>query len=332
MMKAVVLEGINQNFTIKDVPKPKLNSGEALIKIKAAALNHRDNWIKKGKYAGLKFPIILGSDGSGVVEEVFDKENQDLIGQEVVINPGSNWGDDESFQSPDFKILGLPEDGTFAEYVNVKVNSVYSKPAHLSFEEAAAFPLAGLTSFRALFTKAKTTKKDKILIVGIGGGAATFALLWSINLGAEVYVTSSSQEKIEQAIKLGAKDGVNYTKDGWDKDLKELSGGIDVIIDSAIGEGFANHLNYINAGGRIVFFGATAGDIPPLNARIIFWKQIQILGTTMGTKTDFENMLSYIDDNKTVPILDQIFSFDKANDAFKRMEASNQFGKIILTP
>ncbi len=330
-MRAAILEGINQNFIIKEVPKPQLNLGEVLIKIKAAALNHRDNWITKGKYAGLKFPIILGSDGSGIVEEVFDREHQNLVGQEVVINPGTHWGDNESFQSSDFKILGLPEDGTFAEYVKVKVESIYPKPKHLNFEEAASFPLAGLTSYRALFTKAKTTSKDKVLIVGVGGGAATFALLWAINIGANVYVSSSSEEKINHAIKLGAKGGVNYTKQGWDIELKELSGGIDVIIDSAVGDGFAKHFNYINAGGRIVFFGATAGDLPALNARVIFWKQIQILGTTMGTSKDFEEMLAFINTYKIVPIIDQIFHINDIDMAIQRMNASNQFGKIILT-
>ena len=331
-MTAAVLEGINQEFIIKEVSKPQLKSGEVLVKIKAAALNHRDNWITKGKYAGLKFPIILGSDGSGIVEEVFDKEHQDLIGKEVVINPGTSWGDHESFQSSEFKILGLPDDGTFAEYVKVKAESIYPKPNHLTFEEAAAFPLAGLTSYRALFTKAKATKKDIVLIVGVGGGAATFALLWAIKLGADVYVTSSSEEKIQQAIKIGAKGGVNYTKNDWDKDLKELSGGIDIIIDSAIGDGFAKHLNYINAGGRIVFFGATAGNLPELDARIIFWKQIQIIGTTMGTNKDFEDMLSFINLNKIVPIIDQTFRLTDIDKAIQKMNASNQFGKIILTP
>ncbi|OAQ39151.1 alcohol dehydrogenase [Pedobacter psychrophilus] len=330
-MKAAVLEGINQKFVIKEVPKPTLIQSEVLVKIKAAALNHRDNWITKGKYAGLKFPIILGSDGSGIVEKVFDKENQHLVGQEVVINPGTNWGDNESFQSTDFKILGLPEDGTFAEYVKVNAENVYPKPNHLSFAEAAAFPLAGLTSYRALFSKARATKKDTVLIVGVGGGSATFALLWAINLGADVYVTSSSDEKIQKAIKLGAKGGVNYTKQDWDSDLKELSGGIDVIIDSAIGDGFAKHFSYINAGGRIVFFGATAGDLPPLNARAIFWKQIQIIGTTMGTSKDFEEMLTFINSNKIVPIIDQTFSLNDIDKAIQRMDAFNQFGKIILT-
>src|SRR6476659_4213027 len=182
-MKEVVLEGINQKFQLKKVDKPILKNGEVLVKIKAAAFNRRDYWISKGQYAGLKFPIILGSDGSGVVSEVFDKSDEHWLNQEVVINPGTNWGENPNFQSADFKILGLPEDGTFAEYVKVKVENLFQKPIHLSFPEAAAFPLAGLTAYRALFTKAQLNKTDKVLIVGVGGGAATFALQWALAFG-----------------------------------------------------------------------------------------------------------------------------------------------------
>nr|MBC7611470.1 zinc-binding dehydrogenase [Pseudopedobacter sp.] len=329
-MQALVLEGINQKFQLNEVEKPILKSGEVLVKIKAAALNRRDYWITKGQYAGLKFPIILGSDGSGIVSEVFDKTDEHWLNQEVVINPGSNWGENSNFQSTDFKILGLPEDGTFAEYVKVKVKNLFQKPSHLSFHEAAAFPLAGITAYRALFTKAQLQRSDKVLIVGVGGGAATFALQWALAFGCKVYVTSSSDKKIKNAMNLGAKGGVNYTSENWDQELKNLSGGIDVIIDSAVGEGFAKHLTYINAGGRIVFFGATAGDMPLLNSRIVFWKQLQILGTTMGTAEEFKAMHQFITNHNIVPIIDEVFPFEKANEAIALMENSGQFGKIVL--
>jgi zinc-binding alcohol dehydrogenase/oxidoreductase len=329
-MQALVLEGINQKFQLKEVDKPILKSGEALVKIKAAAFNRRDYWITKGQYAGLKFPIILGSDGCGLVTEVFDKTHDHWQNQEVVINPGTHWGENPHFQSAEFKILGLPEDGTFAEFVKVKVENLYKKPAHLNYAEAAAFPLAGLTAYRALFTKARLQKTDKVLIVGIGGGAATFVLQWALAFGVDVYVTSSSEEKIKKAVALGAKGGVNYTHENWDQQLKELSGGIDVIIDSAVGDGFAKHLTYINAGGRIVFFGATAGDMPVLNSRIVFWKQLQILGTTMGTNAEFKAMHQFISDHQIVPIIDEVFTFEKANEAIALMENSSQFGKIVL--
>ena len=329
-MKALVLEGIDQKFKLKEVSKPVLKSGEALVQIKAAAFNRRDYWITKGKYAGLKFPIILGSDGCGLITEVFDKTDESWLNEEVVINPGTHWGENPNFQSAEFKILGLPEDGTFAEFVKIKVDSLYKKPTHLNHVEAAAFPLAGLTAYRALFTKAQLQKTDTVLIVGVGGGAATFALQWAIAFGVDVFVTSSSDEKIKKAIELGAKGGVNYTHENWDQQLKELSGGIDVIIDSAVGDGFAKHLNYINAGGRIVFFGSTAGDMPVLNSRIVFWKQLQILGTTMGTNAEFKAMHQFISDHKIIPIIDKSFSFEKANEAIALMENSSQFGKIVL--
>ena len=329
-MKALVLEGIHEPLKIKEVLKPVLNTGEALVQIKAAAFNRRDYWISQGKYAGLKFPIILGSDGAGIVAEVFDEVDEHWLKKEVVINPGSHWGINPNFQGPDFKILGLPDDGTFAEYVKVNTSNLYAKPAHLDFKHAAAFPLAGLTAYRALFTKAKLTPNDTVLIAGIGGGAALFALQWATHFGAKVFVTSSSDDKIRLAIELGAKGGVNYTKPDWEVKLKELVGGVDVIIDSAVGAGFAKHLTYVNAGARIVFFGATAGDMPELSARIIFWKQLQIIGTTMGTSLEFEEMLKFISTHKIVPVIEEVFSFKDANKAISLMHHSNQFGKIVL--
>ncbi len=329
-MKALVLEGVHQSLVIKEVPKPILKSGEALVKIKAAAFNRRDYWISQGEYAGLKFPIILGSDGSGIVVEVFDKAENHWLHEEVVINPGSSWGENENFQSPEFKILGLPEDGTFAEYVKVNASNLHIKPKHLDFKHAAAVPLAGLTAFRALFTKAKLSKSETVLIVGVGGGAALFALQLALSFGAKVFVTSSSNDKINKAIELGASGGVNYTEDGWDLKLKELAGGIDVVIDSAVGAGFAKHFTYVNAGARLVFFGATAGDLPELNSRIMFWKQLQILGTTMGTPSEFKEMLQFIITHQITPVVEEVFSFEDANKAFSLMENSNQFGKIVL--
>jgi NADPH:quinone reductase-like Zn-dependent oxidoreductase len=224
----------------------------------------------------------------------------------------------------------LPDDGTFAEYVKVNASNVYAKPPHLNFKQAAAFPLAGLTAYRALFTKAKLTPNDTVLIAGIGGGAALLALQLATHFGAKVFVTSSSDEKIRLALELGAKGGVNYKEPDWEIKLKELAGGIDVVIDSAVGPGFAKHLTYVNSGARIVFFGATAGDIPELNARIIFWKQLQIIGTTMGTSLEFEEMLQFISRHKIVPVIEEVFSFKDANKALSLMDESNQFGKIVL--
>lgn len=329
-MKTLVLEGIDQKFIITETEKPVLEKGEALVKIKAASLNRRDYWITKGQYAGLKFPSFLGSDGAGIVTEVYNDEDKHWLQQEVIINPSLNWGDHEDYQSKAFSILGLPEKGTFAEYVKIPVENLHKKPAYLSFNEAAALPLAGLTAYRAMFCKGKLKKGENVLIAGAGAGTSTFAIMWAVAAGANVYVTSGSQEKINQAKKLGALDGVIYKDEDWDQQLLAKVSGFDVIIDSALGEGFSKHLNYVNPGARIVFFGGTAGNLPALNGRVIFWKQIQILGTTMGSPKDFEDMLGFVTQHEIHPVIDSVHKLEDANDAIKLMENSNQFGKIVL--
>ncbi len=329
-MQAVVLSAKNAPLEIQEVELPILNEGEALVRIKAAAFNRRDYWIQKGQYAGLKFPIILGSDGSGIVEKVASVSDQSWLGQEVVVNPSTNWGENEAFPSKNFSILGLPNNGTFAEYVKVGVENLYQKPKHLSFEEAAGFPLAGLTAFRALFSRANLKSGEKLLIVGVGGGVSSFALLMAKAKGAEIYVTSGNQDKIERSISFGARGGVNYRDENWADQLKEIVGGFDVIIDGALGDGFVNHLELCNPGGRIVLYGGTAGNIPALNARKIFWKQLSILGTSMGSPSDFKELITFIDEHKIKPIVDSIHSFKDAEKAINLMETSTQFGKIVL--
>lgn len=328
-MKANVLEAAD-TLVWKEVPNPTAGPGEAIVKIKTAALNRRDYWISIGKYAGVKYPTILGSDGAGVVTEVGDGVDQSWMNKEVVINPSQNWGDSEDFQGKDFKILGLPDNGTFAEYVKVSAEYLYEKPVYLTWEQAAAFPLAGLTAYRALAIKGKAKKGDTVLISGVGGGAGTFALQWAVALGCRVFVTSGSGEKIERARRLGALAGVNYKAQDWAQELLHLSGGFDVIIDSALGEGFAQFPDICKPGARIVFFGATAGDMPAINGRKIYWKQLQILGTTMGTAADFKAMLKLMSEHQIVPVVDEVFAMNTADEAVKKMASSPQFGKLVL--
>ncbi|PTQ99966.1 NADPH:quinone reductase-like Zn-dependent oxidoreductase [Mucilaginibacter yixingensis] len=330
-MKAIVLESAENPIVYKDVEKPTLAPGEVLVQIKAAALNRRDYWITVGKYAGLKYPTILGADGAGIVVETGGDEGKEWLGKEVVINPGNNWGDSPDFQGKHFKILGLPDDGTFAEYVKTRAEYIYAKPAHLNWEHAAALPLAGLTAYRALFTKGRAKKGDKVLIVGVGAGTGSIALQMAVAAGCQVFVTSGSGDKLQQAKKLGAAAGVNYKAQDWAQQLHELAGGFDVIIDSALGEGFAKLPDLCNPGARIVFFGGTAGDIPAINGRKIFWKQLQILGTTMGNQDDFKGLLKLITEHEIKPIVDEVFTLANAKEAFKRMEYSSQFGKLVLS-
>jgi len=329
-MKAIVLEAADKPLTLKEVEKPALNPGEVLVKIKTAALNRRDYWITIGKYAGITYPSILGSDGAGVVAEVESEADKHWIGKEVIINPSHDWGNHSEFQSKEFKILGLPENGTFAECVKVRAEYLYPKPHHLNWEQAAALPLAGLTTYRALFTKAKIKTGDKVLISGAGSGTGIFALQFAVAARCKVFVTSGSGEKIERAKHLGAMAGVNYKAQDWAEQLQHLAGGFDVIIDSALGDGFGKFPDICNPGGRIVFFGGTAGNVPEMNGRKIFWKQLQILGTTMGTGEEFNAMLNFVDEHKIVPVIDEVFPLADAEKAVRKMENSTQFGKIVL--
>jgi NADPH:quinone reductase-like Zn-dependent oxidoreductase len=318
-MKALVLESEKQALLYKETDSPKAKNDKVVVDIKAAALNHRDVYVTQGLYPGVVFPIILGSDGAGLYED-----------REVIINPSLNWGENPNFQQKSYKILGLPDNGTFAEQVLVPENKIHEKPAHLSFEQAAALPLAGLTAYRALFTKCQLQKGEKVLISGIGGGVALFACQFAIAAGAEVYVTSGSDEKIAKAVEFGAKGGANYKSDEWTKDLKQKAGGFDVIIDSAGGEGFSNFMKIANPGCRIAIYGGTRGKIQNLSPQILFWKQISIFGTSMGNDDDFKNMLDFVNQHQIIPIVDSVFDLKDGNAALDRMDKGLQFGKIVL--
>ena len=331
-MQALVLDGINQPVQLREVPTPQPGPGEVQVHLRAAALNHRDVWIQKGQYAGLKFPVILGSDGAGTVTELGEGVEQGLRGQAVLINPGQNWGDKPAAQGHEFSILGLPHNGTFAEYVCVPARYVQPKPAHLSFEQAAALPLGGVTAYRAVFTRAALQAGERVLINGIGGGVALLALQMAVAAGAEVWVTSGAEEKIEKAVALGAKGGISYKTEKWPASLsKQAGGGFDVLVDSAGGPGFGDLLDAAAPGGRIVFYGATNGDVPDLAARKVFWKQLSLLGSTMGTEQDFTAMVRFFEQHQLVPVVDQTFPLAEGETALRRMEESLQFGKLVLS-
>lgn len=329
-MKALLLEKKDQPWTIREVPEPLLKNGKVMVRLWSAAFNHRDIWITKGMYAGITYPIILGSDGSGIIEEVGGDLDRNLLGQEVIINPAFHWGNDDRVQQKDFEVLGLPRNGTFAELISVPLTSVAKKPSHLTFEQAAALPLAGLTAYRALFSRADLRSGDKVLVTGIGGGVALFALQYAVALGCEVWVTSSSPQKIRKAKGLGAKGGANYRKDDWHKSLKEKAGSFDVIVDGAGGPGFAQLIDLAAPGARITVYGGTAGAYEKISPQKIFWKQISLLGSTMGSPNDFFNMMRFVSEHKIVPVVDEVFPFEEAVAAAEKMEKGEQFGKIVL--
>ncbi|NOT75968.1 MAG: zinc-binding dehydrogenase [Cyclobacteriaceae bacterium] len=329
-MIAALFKEKNSPLLIEEVKKPAPGKGQVLIKLHAAALNHRDLWIQKEQANPSSSGIILGSDGSGVIESLGEDIEEEIIGQEVVINPSINWGKNSAVQSDAFKFLGFPDAGTFAQYVAVSRKLVVEKPQHLSFEQAATVPLSGLTAYRALFTKARIRPGEKVLVTGAGGGAALWAVKFAVAFQARVFITSGSEEKIKKCIELGATAGFNYKEKGWIEKITKEVGGFDVIIDSAGGEQFPSLLDLAMPGGRIVIFGRTAGNIPSISPRTLFWKQLSIFGTSMGTEDEFLSMLDLIHKRKIIPVIDEVFPLQNVNEAFARMENGGQFGKIVL--
>lgn len=329
-MKALLFKGKQHALTLAEIAKPKPVKDQVLIRIHYAALNHRDLWLIDEHEQEYPQGIILGSDGAGIVEAVGDDVDETWIGQEVIINPSLDWGNNPIVQGDKFRILGLPDHGTFAEYIVISKQYVFERPEHLTLAEAASVPLSALTAYRALFSKARLRAGEKVLITGIGGGAALWALQQAIAYNAQVYVTSSSTEKLNRAIALGAKGGYNYKESNWAEQAQRDARGFDVIIDSAGGDQFNKLIELAVPGGRIVNFGRTAGNITEISTRLLYWKQLSIHGTTMGTRDEFLSMLNLLESRKVKPVIDSTFLFSNFEEAFARMKQAEQFGKLIL--
>lgn len=330
-MRACVLHEIKQPLQIEERPDLEPNDGEVVVHLKAAALNRRDYWITQDMYPGLQLPCVLGSDGAGVVSSIGKGVDDRWRQQEVVLDPGMNWGDDEAAQSSDFCVLGMPDDGTFAEQIVVRAELLHSKPAHLDWASTAALPVAGVTAFRALFRQGQLQKGETALITGVGGGVAAFALQFAVAAGAKVWVTSSSEEKIQRAVELGALGGFDYRDEAWAKKLVAKAGAPQLILDSAGGASYAQLVKIAAPGGRIVNCGSTTGAPDGLDLFKVFWKQLQLVGSTMGSPQDFTNMLEFVESHKLQPIVDETYPLSEANSALALMRDSSQFGKIVLT-
>ena len=319
-MRAMLFEEIGKcPRLISDYPEPQAKEGEKIVELEAAALNHRDLYIIQGLYPRIKTPVILGSDGAGLCE-----------GRRVLIQPGFFWGNDERVQSEAYMPMGMPRNGSFAERVAVPEENLFPIPAHLSFAEAAALALAGLTAWRALMVKGEASASDKVLISGVGGGVASLALQFALALGAEVYVSSSRQSCLDEAIRMGAIAGFDYRQPDWTTRLQALSDGIDVFVDGAAGPGFTAVSKIMRPGGRMVFYGGTRGKIPELNPQILFWRQISIHGSTMGSPKDFQAMLDFVALHKIVPIIDAVAPLDGLVEQLRKMERGEQWGKLVI--
>jgi NADPH:quinone reductase-like Zn-dependent oxidoreductase len=299
----------------EDVPDPEPRSGEVLVELRAASLNHLDVWIRKGMPSVPK-PRILGADGAGVIAGTDER---------VVINPGI-------VENGKMHIVGETMDGTHAELVAIPREFVHPIPDDLSFEEAAAFPLVFETAYRMLVTRARLQEGEWVLIWGIGGGVATAALSLAKALGAQVIVTSSSDAKLERATELGADAVVNHASGDVVAAVKEATGGGAHVVVDDVGEAtWKRTLDAARAEGRIVVCGATTGSNPPAGLHRVWWKQLSILGSTMGTPEDFQGAYDLIAAGKARPVVDAVFPLAEARAAHERLEAGDQLGKIVLS-
>jgi NADPH:quinone reductase-like Zn-dependent oxidoreductase len=328
-MNALVLTKLKTPLELQERPLPTLEPGESLIELKAAALNRRDYWITRGMYPGIELPMILGSDGTGVVIESAG-EDQSWVSKEVIINPGIMWGNSAAAQSGDFRILGMPDHGTLTTHVVVPTAQLFDRPQHLNWHESAALPLAALTAYRAVFVQGELKPNQTVLVSGVGGGVATFALQFAKAFGAKVIVTSSATEKINAAMQMGAHAGYDYNETGWATQLMADHGLADLIVDGAGGAGYAELLDAVAPGGRIVNYGSTQGPPEQLDMFKVFWKQMRIIGSTMGSPDDFANMLKFVEAHSIRPVIHEVFPLSQGNAALDVMSRSTQFGKLVL--
>lgn len=307
-----------RELSYEEIPDPVPGPGEVLVELRRAALNRRDLLVRGGVYP-FPLPLIPGSDGAGVRRDT---------GEDVVILPGLRWGPGEVAPGPDFEILGGPRNGTYAELIALPEENLYPKPAALSWDEAAAFPLAALTAYRALFSRGALQPGETVLVLGAGSGVSVFAVQLAVQAGARVLVTSSSDAKIERAVALGADAGVNYaTTPDWPAAVTDL-GGADVVVDS-VGSTWQQSLECARPGGRVVVFGATGGTEVQLQVRAFYFGQLSLLGTLMGSPREFNGLLRMMAEASWRPVVDAVFPLAEAVAAHERL-AGEHFGKIVL--
>ena len=323
-MKALRIheDGGPEVLRLDEVEDPVAGPGEVLIRLKAASLNHLDIWLRQGLPSVPK-PRILGADGAGVVEALGEGVDGFELGQRVVLNPGLRNG---------AEIVGEHRDGTHAELIAVPSENVHPIPEELSFEEAAAFPLVYETAYRMLVTRAGLQEGEWVLVWGIGSGVGSAAFLIAKALGARVVVTSSDDGKLDRARELGADETVNHESGDVVSVVKEASdGGAHVVVEHVGEATWKTSLQVARTGGRIAVCGATSGPNPPANLHRIFWKQLSILGSTMGTAEDFAGVYELVASGRVKPLVDRVFPLEEAAEAHRHLESGKQFGKVVLT-
>ena len=325
-MKAVRIheDGGPEVLCYEDAPDPVAGPGDVVIRVRAASLNHLDVWVRKGLPSAPK-PRTLGADGAGVVEAVGSGVSGLEQGQPVVINPGIQ-------HDARITVVGEHRDGTHAEFVAVPATNVYPLAEGLSYEEAAAFPLVFETAYRMLVTKAAVQPGEWVLVWGIGGGVAFAAFQIAKALGANVIATSSSDRKLASARALGADATVNHVDEDVKQAVRDVTGGrgADVVIEHVGEATWRTSLDAAAQGGRVVVCGATSGPNPPAALHRLWWKELAVLGSSMGSKADFEGAYELVKSGRARVIVDQVFPLSEVRAAHERLEAGEQFGKIVL--
>jgi len=324
----------------EEAENPRISApNEVIVKLRAASVNHIDIWVRLGATGiAIPMPHILGGDGAGVIFEVGGEVSNVRPGDAVCLYLFSGCGQCEfclshrDFMCVYVRALGERLDGTYAEYVRLPAENCFPIPAGMSFAEAAAFPLVFVTVWRMLITNARLKPGETILIIGIGGGVAGAALQVAKKIGANVIVTSGSDEKLELAKKYGAAHTINHREKDFAQEVRALTEnrGVDVVLDCVAGEVWQKSLAALARSGRLVTCGATAGGSPETDLTPIFTKHLQIFGSTLGSRDEFRQLLSFMAVAEIKPIIDQVFPLSEAAAAQRRMEEAKQFGKIVL--
>jgi zinc-binding alcohol dehydrogenase/oxidoreductase len=326
----LTLAASEPRFELQELPDPVPEAGEVVVELVAAALNRRDWWLWRAPSTPV--PVTLGSDGAGRVAAVGAGVRVLAPGDEVVIDPALAWGDDEAAAAETFDILGSPAQGTFAERVVVPATNVHPKPAVLTWEEAAAFPLAGLTAWRAVVTCARAAPGRRVLITGGGSGVSTFCLQIAHALGAQVWVTSGSDAKIARCVELGARGGFRYDDPEWPQQVLAATGGAGVhaVVDSFGGDGWAQALGALTRGGVLVNYGDTGGEEATIPVAGLYWQWRSLIGTTMGSPREFRALCEHVAAGAWRPALDSVHALDEIAAAARRLTAPERFGKVVL--
>jgi NADPH:quinone reductase-like Zn-dependent oxidoreductase len=340
-MRAVAIyeHGGTDKLTLTDLPKPVPGPDDVVITVKAVSLNRLDLWVREG-LPGLKLPMpfILGSDVAGLIDQVGANVRGLAPGQRVTIHPG--WWDTtceyclrgEHSLCVNFKIFGEHLPGGYAEFVCVPARNVLPIPDDFSFEEMAAVPLAFLTAWRALITRAHLRPGEDVVVLGAGSGVSTAAIQIAKYAGARVLATSQSDDKLQRARELGADVLINYTKQEWEREvwLATNKRGADVVVDSVGEATWLKSVRALGKGGRLVTYGATSGPNPKEEIRQIFWKQLEIIGTTMSNQGEFIDVMKLVFRRALKPVVDVVMRLENAREAHERLAHNEQFGKIVL--